>query len=179
MAANGSGPLRLAGGELNGPQTIEPSDAKNEEIAQRRKEMAPRSKSERAVTGGQVEGAIASLQSQPEFVEAARKASSPSTNPKLATGAFAEWAVSDNPAVTDTHRDAFNILGQAGPVQRKQAFERFDGFMGGDGGGGSQGNGRGSDPGSGGGRRVPVRDQSTSPPPPRTMPRQPGSNGGS
>lgn len=180
MAANGSGPLRLAGGELNGPQTIEPSDAKNEEIAQRRKEMAPRSKSERAVTGGQVDGAITSLQSQPEFVEAARKASSPGTNPKLATGAFAEWSVSDNPAVTETHRDAFNILGQAGPTQRKQAFERFDSSIGGDGGGGgSKGNGRGSDSGSGEGRRVPVRDQSPSPPPPRTMPRQPGSNGGS
>lgn len=188
MAANGSGRLRLAGGELNGPETIESSDAKNEEIAQGGKEMARRSKSGKAVTARQIDGAIANLQSQPEFVQAARNASSPDTSPKLGTGAFAEWSVSDNPAVTDTHRSAFNILGQAHPRQRATAFGFDGGGDSGGGGGTSSGGGRSSkssdsgsgEGGNGGGRRVPVRDQSTSPPPPprTTMPRQPGKNEG-
>ena len=148
--------------------------------------MGPRSKSGKAVSHAQVDGAISGLQSQPEFVQAARRASLHKDS-ELATGAFAEWSLSDNAAVTDTHRSAFSILGQASPAQRKSAFySRLDGGGDGGGGGGNGGNANGGRGGSSkspedsGGRRVPVRDQSTSPPPPpRVMPRQPGQNGSS
>ena len=187
MAANGTGPLKLAGGEFGGPETQAMSDAKKNEIDHRQAEMGPRSKSGKAVSHAQVDGAISGLQSQPEFVQAARRAALHKDS-ELATGAFAEWSLSDNAAVTDTHRDAFNILGQASPSQRQSAFTRFDGSGegGGGNGGGSGGSAKGGKRGSSesaepnGGRRVPVRDQSASPPPPpRAMPRQPGQNGGS
>jgi hypothetical protein len=190
MAAKGTGGLKLACGEFGGPETQAMSDAKKNEIDQRQAEMGPRSKSGKAVSHAQVDGAISGLQSQPEFVQAARRAALHKDS-ELATGAFAEWSLSDNAAVTDTHRDAFNILGQASPSQRQSAFTRFDGSGegGGGNGGGSGGNGgsaKGGKRGSSesaepnGGRRVPVRDQSASPPPPpRAMPRQPGQNGGS
>jgi hypothetical protein len=128
QGANGRG-VQLAGGAFNGPTTINPSDSHNEAIAARRKEMKDGSRSGSAVTAKQLDGALGDLQNQPEFLGAARNAAF-HKNPKEATGAYAEWSLSDNDAVTDQHKSAFSALGFASPKQRRDAFGRLDGGSG-------------------------------------------------
>jgi hypothetical protein len=61
----------------------------------------------------------------PALFNAARKASFHSDSTE-ATGAFAEWSLTDNEQVSRSEKDAFWALGNASPSQRKKAFTDFE-----------------------------------------------------
>ena len=189
-AAKGQGaasaPGVRLGGKFNGPETPNSSPEHDEAIASVRKDMTAASKSGSAVSDSQVKGAVGDLKGQPAFAQAAQNAVSQGS-PKEATGAFAEWSVSKNGAVTDQHRSAFSVLGHASPQQRESAFG-LDGGGGGDkGGGGVSGSGGSASPrpvsssgnaSNGGGRLVPKREAgSGSTPRPRLPHARPGKGG--
>ncbi len=157
-------------GAFGGPRTPTASltPERIEAINQRSQAMAADSASGTAVTREQVDSAVGDLQSRPALLEAANKAAYHG-NAEEATGAFAEWSLTDNPHVGDQHRSAFGVLGRASPSQRRTALGRTDG-------------GGGPDSGSAGsaGRRVPpAQPPSSEPSAPRTPPSQLPRRGGS
>jgi hypothetical protein len=136
-------------------------------IAKRRDALAADSASGTAVTREEVNAAVGDLRSRPGLLEAAKKAADHG-NAEEATGAFAEWSLTDNPHVGDKHRSAFGVLGRASPSQRRTALGGIDL------GGGQPG------PAGDGGRRVPAAEsRSSEPAPPRTPHAQPPRREGS
>jgi len=162
--------MERGGGPFGGPRTPAASltPQRIEAINQRSQAMAADSASGTAVTREDVDSAVGDLQSRPALLEAAKKAAY-HENAEEATGAFAEWSLTDNPHVADQHRSAFGVLGRASPSQRRTALGRIDT-------GGGQGSGGSPD----GGRRVPTAEpRSSEPSPPRAPRAQPPREGGS
>jgi hypothetical protein len=159
--------MERGNGPFRGPRTMKLTPDRVDAIAKRRDALAADSASGTAVTREEVDGAVGDLRSRPALLEAAKKAAYHG-NAEEATGAFAEWSLTDNPHVGDKHRDAFGVLGRASPSQRRTALGQID-----------TSGGPSSGP-AGGGRRMPAAEpRSSEPTPPRTPHPQPRRDGGS
>jgi len=160
--------MERGAGPFGGPRTMKLTPDRVDAIAKRRDALAADSASGTAVTREEVDSAVGDLQSRPALLEAAKKAAYHGSAEE-ATGAFAEWSMTDNPHVDDQHRSAFGVLGRASPSQRRVALGRVE-----------SGGGSGSESAPGGGRRVPPAEpRSSGPAPPRVPRSQPRRNGGS
>ncbi len=185
--------MRLGSAPFHGPRTMQATIPHNEKIDDRRKEMEVASRSGRAVTDEQAREAAETLQghrspdrqlelgsgpvqlggaNDPTLFKAASRAAL-HDDPKQATGAFAEWSLTDNEHVSKSEKDAFWTLGNASPTQREKAFKGLEKT--------ASASGAGAGAGGGGGERnrppkpdMPSRPKVSAPRAPHSQPRQRG-----
>lgn len=145
-AATSKNGMKLGEEPFYGPRTMQPTIAHNEAVASRQKEMDFASKSGKGVTDAQAQEAVDVLhrhrspdrqlelssgpvqvggENEHELYSAAKRAAFYGDADR-ATGAFAEWSLSDNEQVSKTEKDAFWTLGNASPKQREEAFKSFE-----------------------------------------------------